>query len=102
MDSAKAARQGQESLYSFLLAWQEGLNVLSSSRIDPTSAAEQLEKIKVKYTKHLEELELAASILDKADHRVQTAQVCLNTLVYKTFNIVLVRGVYSLFAGTFS
>ena len=60
------AVQGQEALYGFLLSWQEGLNTLANTRMDPAIASDQLQKIKAKCSKHLEELEAAAAIVDSS------------------------------------
>jgi hypothetical protein len=75
MNRASAAIQGQEALYNFLVAWQESLSVLGSSRIEPAAAADHLQKIKEKYTKHMEELEAAAAIVDSTQNQTNDTQV---------------------------
>ncbi len=74
---AAAAINGQEALYNFLVAWQESLNIMSSSRVEPSIAAEQLHTVKDRYLKHLAELESAAATIDAASGNAEYQQVCM-------------------------
>ena len=73
--ASAAAINGQEALYNFLLAWQESLNIMSSPRVDPAMAADQLQKVKDRYLKHLADLESAAATIDAVDANAENAQV---------------------------
>ncbi len=85
---ASAAINGQEALYNFLLAWQESLNIMSSQRLDPPMAAEQLHKVKDRYLKHLAELESAAATIDAVDANAQVAQVIHDQYECYFFNTI--------------
>ncbi len=78
---ASAAINGQEALYNFLLAWQESLNIMSSPRLDPAMAADQLKEVKDRYLKHLAELESAAAIIDTVDANAEISQVVHSSCV---------------------
>ncbi len=81
---ASAAINGQEALYNFLLAWQESLNIMSSPRVDPAMAADQLQKVKDRYLKHFAELESAAATIDAVDANAESAQVTQDPCGYIT------------------
>ena len=97
MNRAAAAEQGQEALYSFLVAWQEGLNILASTRIEPTIAADQLQKIKERYTKHMADLEAAAAVIDSTENQQNITQVTSSNLF--TLRVIWMIRVF-LSAGT--